>query len=367
MVDPVEIGCLGTIVGLNVLGFFTDAIPMQVNMTAQALAIIILGATRSVWELIKEFKKIHVDKKAVKEGEGVETMSKEDVMQFPLYAGGTLCLLYFLIKYLGKEVINPLLLAYMGVGGSVSIKSLLQSLNIPTLEALDKRVLFHLKIGFMEIDQDVTLLDVFCLLIAGVLVAIYLFSKSWLFNNTLAILLSINAIQLIFLGNFKNGFMMLVALFFYDIFFVFGTDVMVTVAKNIDAPIKILFPTDWSADPPKFSLLGLGDIVIPGIFMAMCLRYDILRSLNVRAVNDLADKGDSQAVLDAMKRAVQTAPRPYFYGCVIGYVIAIITTVVIMLVFEHGQPALLYLVPACLGATLINACRFGELTKLFEY
>lgn len=98
---------------------------------------------------------------------------------------------------------------------------------------------------------------------------------------------------MIFLGNFKNGFMMLTALFFYDIFFVFGTDVMLTVAKSIDAPIKILFPTDWSSDPAKFSLLGLGDIVIPGIFMAMCLRYDILRSLNVKAVNNLAEKGDA--------------------------------------------------------------------------
>ena len=30
-------------------------------------------------KLIIEFKKIHVDKKGSKEGEGVETMSKEDV------------------------------------------------------------------------------------------------------------------------------------------------------------------------------------------------------------------------------------------------------------------------------------------------
>ena len=33
MIDPVEAGCLATIVGLNVAGYFTDVIPMQVNMT----------------------------------------------------------------------------------------------------------------------------------------------------------------------------------------------------------------------------------------------------------------------------------------------------------------------------------------------
>ena len=102
--------------------------------------------------MIKEFKKIHVDKKASKEGEGIETMSKDDVMQFPLYAGGTLCGLYFLIKFVGKEVINPLLLCYMGVGGSISIKSLLAGLGVPQLDAMEEKKLFHMKIGFMEID-----------------------------------------------------------------------------------------------------------------------------------------------------------------------------------------------------------------------
>jgi minor histocompatibility antigen H13 len=38
------------------------------------------------------------------------------------------------------------------------------------------------------------------------------------------------------------GAILLTGLFFYDIFWVFGTPVMVAVAKNIDAPIKLLFP-----------------------------------------------------------------------------------------------------------------------------
>ena len=253
--------------------------------------MIILGAKRSVDELIKEFKKIHVDKKAHEKGEGIETMTKDDVMQFPLYAGGTLCVLYGLIKYVGKEVVNPILLCYMGIGGSVSIKSLLLSLGVSQIDAMDQTKLFHLKIGFLEIDQDVTLLDLLSLAVAGIMVLFYILTKSWIYNNILATMLSINAIQMIFLGNFKNGFGMLIALFFYDIYFVFGTDVMLTVAKSIDAPIKILFPTDWSGETGKFSLLGLGDIVIPGIFMAMCLRFDVLKSLNARAVNNLADMG----------------------------------------------------------------------------
>ena len=48
MVDMLNVACIATLVGLNVAGFFTDQIPMQVNMTGQALAIIIFGAKSSV-------------------------------------------------------------------------------------------------------------------------------------------------------------------------------------------------------------------------------------------------------------------------------------------------------------------------------
>ena len=44
------------------------------------------------------------------------------------------------------------------------------------------------------------------------------------------------------LPSFKVGAILLWGLFFYDIFWVYGTDVMITVAKNFDAPIKLLFP-----------------------------------------------------------------------------------------------------------------------------
>ncbi|AQK67870.1 Signal peptide peptidase [Zea mays] len=60
-----------------------------------------------------------------------------------------------------------------------------------------------------------------------------------------------------------NGAILLGGLFVYDIFWVFFTPVMVSVAKSFDAPIKLLFPTADAERP--FSMLGLGDIVIPVI------------------------------------------------------------------------------------------------------
>jgi len=46
-----------------------------------------------------------------------------------------------------------------------------------------------------------------------------------------------------YLGRFYIAIIICWALFIYDIFFVFYTDVMVTVAKSIDLPIKMLYPT----------------------------------------------------------------------------------------------------------------------------
>ncbi len=55
-------------------------------------------------------------------------------------------------------------------------------------------------------------------------------------------------------------------LFFYDIYWVFFTPVMIGVAKNIDGPIKLMFQISKGAvdTDPTFSILGLGDIVLPG-------------------------------------------------------------------------------------------------------
>jgi len=38
-----------------------------------------------------------------------------------------------------------------------------------------------------------------------------------------------------------------------------------------------------------------------------------------------------------------------------------------MIVFEAAQPALLYLVPACLGSSLLCATVRGEMKELFDY
>lgn len=137
---------------------------------------------------------------------------------------------------------------------------------------------------------------------------------------------------------------------------VFGTEVMVTVAKNLDGPIKILFPRDSLVPNPEtgkldLSLLGLGDIVIPGFFLSLLLRFDAHQAQQpVHRVNIHAN-----------------FPKPYFHSCLVAYVLGLITTLVVMIQFNAAQPALLYLVPACLGSSFGCALWRGEVKQLLEY
>ncbi|KAL6966598.1 hypothetical protein U1Q18_032379 [Sarracenia purpurea var. burkii] len=126
-------------------------------------------------------------------------------------------------------------------------------------------------------------------------------------------------------------------LFVYDIFWVFFTPVMVSVAKSFDAPIKLLFPTADSARP--YSMLGLGDIVIPGIFVALALRFDVSRGK------------ESQ----------------YFKSAFLGYTVGLVLTIIVMNWFQAAQPALLYIVPAVIGFLAAHCIWNGDVKQLLEF
>jgi len=175
---------------------------------------------------------------------------------------------------------------------------------------------------------------------AGACGGAYLYNQHWLANNIIGLCFAIQGVEMLSLPNYKTGCMLLGGLFFYDVFWVFGTDVMVTVAKKFDAPIKLIFPANIFDPASKSSMLGLGDIVIPGILVALMLRLDDHRS---------------------------PGSNKYFMTTFVAYILGLAGTIVVMHVFKHAQPALLYLVPACLGAPFLVALVTGEMKLLFEY
>jgi len=334
------------------------------------MLIIALGSFKSLEEMLRQIKKVHIDKEGG--SSNIEKMSFNDAWQFPVVAGATLCGLYFAMEYFGKDSVNYFLMFYIAVGGSQGVKHMLTSFFGNAFQAYDKDLLLNINVKLIGLELQATLFDFFCFGISGIQMLLYVWSKNWVYNNCLCLIFCTHALQSMFIGNFKNGFLLLTLLFFYDIFFVFGTDVMLTVAKGIDAPIKLLFPKDYTKEgKAAFSILGLGDIVIPGIFVSLCLRFDFLKSIKPEYLDALiAADAKGTAKEDPMGYLVKMAvncDKSYFRAVNIGYLLAMICTIVVMLVFDHGQPALLYLVPGCILSVLGTACVKGEYSKLMEH
>jgi hypothetical protein len=91
---------------------------------------------------------------------------------------------------------------------------------------------------------------------------------------------------------------------------------MVSVATSLDVPIKLLWPKALLNPSAGFMMLGLGDIVVPGLFVATSLRFDHVRGAGAT---------------------------PYFTACLAAYALGLSATMAVMHTFKAAQPALLYL------------------------
>jgi len=123
---------------------------------------------------------------------------------------------------------------------------------------------------------------------------------------------------------------------------------MVKVATSLDIPIKLLWPKSLTfSDARGFTMLGLGDVVIPGIFIGLCLRWDFHCSRQNSSGSSFS--------------------KPYFYASLAAYNVGLIITMSVMHIFGKAQPALLYLSPACILSLFMTATLRGELQDVWNW
>merc|ERR1712032_1806346 len=107
---------------------------------------------------------------------------------------------------------------------------------------------------------------------------------------------------------------------------------MVTVAKGVEAPIKLQFPRSLNGcGDLEFSMLGLGDIVVPGIYIAFLAKWDAV----------VMGAGKASSFI-------------YLNSTMVAYFLSLITTLAVMLLFNAAQPALLYIVPYVILTSLVQ-------------
>lgn len=176
---------------------------------------------------------------------------------------------------------------------------------------------------------------------------------------------------------------------------------MVSVATSLDVPIKLMFPRPSPADAiskkPSHAMLGLGDIVLPGIMMGLALRFDLyLFYLRRQKRVPASEEGGKEIVekptyfslagrwsdhfwthslsgrplfttSSSKPEPPFTFPKTYFKASVAGYVAGMMATLYVMHVWQHAQPALLYLVPGVLGSLWLTALVRGEVGLMWNY
>lgn len=214
--------------------------------------------------------------------ENSELIDKSEALKFPIVASCSLFGLYVLINVVPKNLISGLLNLHITFICTYVIGQYLTDM-FSDKNWLSKRIWLktdyklNYLIGTYEFKSTITDCTIAGYGIGLIVNSSYLFNQNWICNNIIGIILSIGAIALLKTKDFGTGLIILWGLFFYDCFWVFKTDVMVAVAKNLNSPIKLQFPLD--PELSKFSILGLGDMIIPGCYVAQALKFDIDRFL----------------------------------------------------------------------------------------
>lgn len=177
--------------------------------------------------------------------------------------------------------------------------------------------------------------------IAGAFVVPAYFFTSWLATDIAAVAMAVGILVAMRSMGLKFCLVLLVGIMVYDAIAVFGTKMMLDVAGQVTKPgreLPILFtlPASFGLDAPRAAILGLGDVVLPGIIVMIGFResrYFGYRSLAI--------------------------------GPLVGYCLGLLATGAVLLITKAGQPATIYLVPGAVAGLLIPAWVTGTLKELF--
>merc|ERR1711935_947183 len=180
----------------------------------------------------------------------------------------------------------------------------------------------------------------------------------WILQDIIGFFFCIYTIGELRLPNFKMLTFLLIGFAIYDLFMVYVTpyltpskeSVMVYVATGGDNPEKMpflfLMPhlrqsdfIDLCHQTRGFSMLGFGDLIIPGLLGGYAIYFDIFNE---------------------HKRFY------YWWSFIISYGAGLLMTFAALFLMNSGQPALVFIVPSCLTALLLCATCRGEMSHFWN-
>lgn len=309
------------------------------QLLINSVVIVALGALYSIH--ISKGKRVNID------NSGNEIISTDKAILFPFMASGALLFIYVLLNHIDNKVIILLFkikFAVLGIGLIGDFMAPRIHFIFPsTINAtiINKSIIICSHI----INIDITTYKMIAYTIATTISTMYITNGHWTLNNMLAIAIAIRTISTVRISKFSTTFILLFLLLVYDIVWVFGTDVMMIVAHKFDVPIKLLLPVSVG----RLTIIGLGDMIIPGLLCVMALKFDVDVAL---------EKGNENT---------DDVRTPLFYSVLGGYGVGIVLAFFGMSIMNQAQPALLYLVPCCSLGLLYGAFLEDKLKRLCNY
>jgi len=301
---------------------------------------------------LKEAKRERSDSETNNENAVIENEQSEEITGWKLvsmviWASGFLLLLFFFYKYL-VWVIMAIFCFF------TAIAFVLLSYNVAILnEWTCVRSEHKIKIPCLG---DCTIFETATLFIGlSLSITWFIFRHSdwsWVLQNIMGFIFCTTVPSQIKVKNLKMMALMLLAFFVYDVFMVFGTplltkdnkSVMVEVATGAGTgeqlPILFKVPKFFTSNFIKscgreYSMLGFGDVIIPGVMTALCVRFDMVMK----------------------HRRVRYS---YLLWGIVSYGLGLMACFVALYFMEMGQPALLYINPSMVGIISLVALIRGE-------
>jgi len=234
----------------------------------------------------------------------------------------------------------------------------------------------------------VTMLDAITHALGASLALIWFCTKGWwayafVLQDLFGCCLCVMFLSVIRLPSLSVATGLLIMAFCYDVFFVFVSplifheSVMVKVATGTepteDADMCAKYPNESACQTtalpmllllPRlgdfdggYTMLGLGDIVLPGLLLSFACRFDYACVL----------PGSSSGGGSGGGRGGSSHRWPAYWLLVcMGYAIGLAMANAAVFLMNMGQPALLYLVPCTLGPLTLKAHRDGTLHDLWK-
>nr|XP_037286084.1 signal peptide peptidase-like 2B [Rhipicephalus microplus] len=243
------------------------------------------------------------------------------ILVFVVFMSSSLVIIYLLIQYLVYVIIGMFVLAssvaLIGVLDPLVHRLPVGTTKIPMIPCF-----------YIQLEVRQVCVIVLSILVSFSFVVVRHHPLSWLMQDALGITFCIYMIRTLRMPNLQKGDSIMV-----EVARGGGTDELIPMVFRVPR----LGDHDLAACFGEWTLLGLGDILIPGFLVAYVHGFDLIASQR----------------------------RFYYTVTVIGYGVGLVVTFLALFLMKTAQPALLYLVPATLiPVVAIARCR-GELNDIW--